>query len=52
VTYTVDGNTLTVTGTTTGTVIFNVKLADLVVSVSDVAVIVTVPLAGTTVGAV
>jgi hypothetical protein len=53
VTYTLDGNTLTVTGTGGGgAVIVSVALADLVVSVSEVAVIVTVPPAGTTEGAV
>jgi hypothetical protein len=53
VTYTVDGNTLTVTGTGAGgLVIVSFTLADLVVSVSEVAVIVTVPPVGTTEGAV
>ena len=53
VTYTLDGSTLTVTGTGGGgVVIVSVALADLVVSVREVAVIITVPPAGTTVGAV
>jgi hypothetical protein len=52
-TYTVFGNTLTVTATGGGSaVIVSVAVADLVVSVSEVAAIVTVPPVGTAVGAV
>jgi hypothetical protein len=47
------GKTLSITGTGTGgVVIVSVALTDFVVSASDVAVIVTVPPAGTTDGAV
>jgi hypothetical protein len=52
-TYTLDGSMLTVTGTGGGgTVICTVALAKLVVSVSEVALMVTVPPIGTLVGAV
>ena len=51
--YTFDCNTLTVTGTGGGgAVICTLALADLLVSVSEVAVIVTMPPVGTTEGAV
>ena len=51
-TYKLDGTTLTVTGGgADGVVIVRVARADLLVSVTDVAVIVTVLPAGTTVGA-
>ena len=52
-TYTLDGAMLTVTGGgADGVVIVSVALADLLVSINDVAVIVTVLPTGTTEGAV
>ena len=51
VTYTLDGNTFTVTGGGRAAIV-SVALADLAVSVSEVAVIVTVPPVGATEGAV